>query len=358
MAKERQIIMLVDDNAASLTMGRNILKDKFDVYPVASGAKLFDILEKITPDLILLDVAMPEMDGYEIIRRLKAGRKTQDIPVIFLTSRDDPGNELEGLSLGAIDYVSKPFSPALLIQRIGNHLLLISRKKEMEKYNQHLREMALEFSGQNGELLFSALGVLAETAEFRQEALSGHGKRIRYYLKILLDGLDEKDLYQDEISAWDIQFLFPASSLHDLGKILVNESILNKNSTLSKEEFEEIKKHPTWGRNLIDQISPENREHTFLEYARIFTEAHHERWDGSGYPKGLKEMEIPLLGRLMALADAYDALISPRPYRKAYSSDEAEKIILEGKGTWLDPVLVLVFQEAAPRFAEVASRKS
>jgi len=356
MAKERQIIMLVDDNAASLTMGKNILKDKYDVYPVASGGKLFDILEKITPDLILLDVAMPEMDGYEVMRRLKASRKTQDVPVIFLTSRDDPGNELEGLSLGAIDYISKPFSPALLMQRIGNHLLLVSRKKELEKYNQHLREMALEYSGQNGELLFSALGVLAEVAEFREEVPSGHGRRIRYYLKILLDELDEKGLYQDEIVSLDAHFLFPASALHDLGKLLVKESILNKREPLTEEEFEEIKKHPSLGIRLIDQIAPEKRDHAFLEYARIFIETHHEKWDGTGYPKGLKGTEIPLLGRLIALADIYDSLISPRPYRDAYTIQEAEKMILEEKG--LDPVLIGVFRDAAPRFAEIASRKN
>jgi len=153
-----------------------------------------------------------------------------------------------------------------------------------------------------------------------------------------------------------MHFLFPASALHDLGKLLVKESILYKKEPLTEAEFEEIKKHPSLGIRLIDQISPENREHSFLEYARIFIETHHERWDGSGYPKGLKETEIPLLGRLIALADMYDSLISPRPYRKAFSTEEAEKIILEEKG--LDPVLVGVFRDAAPRFAEIAGRKS
>jgi putative two-component system response regulator len=300
---------------------------------------------------------MPEMDGYEIIRRLKASPKTQDIPVIFLTSRDDPGNELEGLSLGAIDYVPKPFSPALLIQRINNHLLLLSRNKELEKYTQHLREMAAE-SGQNREVLFSALEILTEAAEFRKETLDGRSTRIRHYLKTLLDKLGEKGLYKDEIAAWDIHFLFPAASLHDLGKILIKDSILNKKGALTEDEFAEIRKHPSSGIRLLDQITPGDRAHAFLEYARIFNETHHERWDGTGYPKGLKEMEIPLLGRLMALVDAYDALTSPRPYRKAFSIDDAVKIILEGKGTWLDPVLVDVFQETAPQFAEIAGRKS
>ena len=358
MGKERHIIMLVDDNVASLTMGRNILKDKFDVYPISSGEKLFEILEKITPDLILLDVSMPEMDGYEVIRRLKASRQHQDIPVVFLTSRDAPGNELEGLSLGAIDYIFKPFSPALLIQRIDNHLLLDSRKKELEKYNVHLKEMAMEFSGEFNELMFAALGSLAESIEFRESTIGGHGKRIRSYLKILVDELNSKDEYNKEAASWDMNFLLPASQLHDLGKLLISEAILKKDGPLSDDEMAMIKKHPELGVNLLEQISPERRDHAFLEYAVNITSSHHERWDGSGYPKGLKEKEIPLLGRIMALADAYDALTSEKPYRKAFSPKEAEKIIKEGKGTWLDPVLVDIFLENSSAFAEIAGRET
>ena len=358
MVNGRQIILLVDDNVASLTMGRNILKDKFDVYPISSGEKLFEILEKITPDLILLDVSMPEMDGYDVIRRLKASRKHQDIHVVFLTSRDAPGNELEGLSLGAIDYVFKPFSPALLIQRIDNHLLLDSRKKELEKYNHHLKEMAMEFSGEFSELMFAALGVLTESIEFRESTVGGHGKRIRSYLKILIDELNSKDEYNKESASWDMNFLLPASQLHDLGKLLINESILKKPEPLTEDELAEIKKHTEMGVSIIEQISPERREHAFLQYALSIAGSHHERWDGKGYPKGLERTEIPLLGRMMALADAYDALISERPYRKAFSTAEAEKMILDGKGSWFDPVLVDIFLENSSTFAEIAMRKS
>ncbi|MDR0311993.1 MAG: response regulator [Treponema sp.] len=357
MAKERQIIMLVDDNAASLTMGKNILKDKYDVYPIASGEKLLGILEKITPDLILLDIAMPEMDGYEVIRRLKASRKTQDIPVIFLTSRDDPGNELEGLSLGAIDYISKPFSPALLIQRIENHLLLIFREKELEKYNQQLQEITLKYSAENSELIITVLGALADFLEFREEqALPGHAMRIRAYLKILLEALATKKQYQEEAGSLDLQFLLSASQLHDLGKSMIKAGILNKKEKLSESEFEEIKKHASDGVEIINKISPETKDNVFLNYAKTIALTHHERWDGTGYPQGLKGTNIPLLGRLMALADGYDALVSSRPHRKAYSTEEAEKIILEGKETWLDPVLVDIFKETSAQFAELAKK--
>lgn len=344
MGKEKQIIMLVDDNQASLTMGKNILKDKYNLYPIASGDKLFEILQKVIPDLILLDISMPEMDGYEIIRKLKADQKTEDIPVIFLTSRDDPGNELEGLSMGAIDYISKPFSPALLLQRINNHLILASRKEELEKNNQQLWEMTL--------------GVIVEAAICRQETVSGRGRRIQNYIKILLDAYNENEQYQDEITTWDLNFLLPAFQLHDLGMILVKDTILGKKEALTNDEFDEIKKHPVQGIKLIEQISPKARDHVFLDYAKIITGSHHEKWDGTGYPQGLKGTEIPLLGRIMALADGYDALISPRPHRGPFSSAEAGKIIIEGKGTWLDPGLVDIFREHAPGFAEIANSRN
>lgn len=347
--------MLVDDNMASLTMGKNILKEKYDVYPISSGEKFFEILQKITPDLILLDVSMPDMDGYEVIRRLKASRKTQDIPVIFLTSRDDPGNELEGLSLGAIDYVSKPLSPALLIQRIDNQLLLDSRKKELEKYNHHLKEMAMEFSSQNSELLLSILGAMADAAESRETAISGHGKRISGYMQIMLNELGAKGIYQDETASLDVNSLIPASRLHDIGKLFISDVLLNKKSALTAGELEQINLHPVLGADFIDKISSEKKEHTLLKYAGIISLSHHEKWDGTGYPKGLKGKEIPLPGRLAALADIYDALISVRPYRSAFSVKYAQNFIIEAKGTFLDPILVDIFGDNTARFAGIVS---
>jgi putative two-component system response regulator len=357
MEKQRQIIMLVDDNMASLTMGKNILKDKYNVFPIPSGEKLFDILQKVTPDLILLDIAMPEMDGYEVIKKLKANRKTQDIPVVFLTSRDDPGNELEGLSLGAIDYVSKPFSPALLTQRIENHLLMAVQKKELKNYNENLREMVLEQTEQIEELQHAVLSTVAEVAEFRDDIIGGHIERIQSYLKFMLDQMIEEGIYREQTANWDLDFLIPSAQLHDVGKIMISEQILNKPGKLSPEEFEEIKKHTTYGVRLIERIIHTTREHAFLEHARIIAGTHHEKWDGSGYPEGLAGNAIPLQGRLMAIADVYDALIAVRPYTQPVSPAEAEKIILEGKGTHFDPLLVEVFQSVAPKFAKIAEWK-
>jgi putative two-component system response regulator len=349
--------MLVDDNMASLTMGKNILKDRYNVFPLPSGEKLFDLLQKVVPDLILLDIAMPEMDGYEVIKKLKANRKTRDIPVIFLTSRDDPGNELEGLSLGAIDYVSKPFSPVLLVQRIENHLLIAAQKKELKNYNDNLREMVLEQIEQIEDLQHAVLNTLAEVAEFRDDIIGGHIERIQSYLKFMLDQMIEEGLYQEETSHWDLEFLVPSAQLHDVGKIMISERILHKPGRLTAEEFEEIKKHTVYGVRLIERITQSAREHVFLEHAKVIAGSHHEKWDGTGYPEGLKGAGIPLQGRLMAIADVYDALIAVRPYKQPVSPAEAEKIIIEGKGTHFDPALVEIFQTVAPKFAKIAGRK-
>jgi putative two-component system response regulator len=357
MGIERKIILLVDDNMASLSMGKNILKDKYNVFPIPSGEKLFDILRKVSPDLILLDVEMPGMDGYEVIKKLKAEKKYQDIPVIFLTSQSDPGNELEGLRLGAIDYVPKPFSPALLLQRIENHLLITAQKRELKKYNESLREMVHEQIAKIEELRFAVICTVAEVVEFRDDIIGGHIERIQSYLKFLLDQLMSSGTYREIISGWNLDFLIPSAQLHDVGKIMIPEQVLNKPGKLNPEEFREIKDHTTQGVKIIDRIAMNTPEHAFLDHARIIAGSHHERWDGSGYPEGLAGEAIPLQGRLMALADVYDALITIRPYKQPLSPQEAERIIVEGSGSQFDPLVVEAFKAVAPRFAKIAERR-
>jgi putative two-component system response regulator len=346
--------MLVDDNMASLSMGKNILKDKFNVYPIPSGEKLFEILEKVTPDLILLDVLMPGMDGYEVIKKLRADSKTGDIPIIFLTSRDDPGYELEGLSLGAMDYISKPFSPALLTQRIDNHLLLAAQKRELKKYNENLKEMVLEETHRIDDLRNAIISTVAEVVEFRDDTIGGHVERVQSYLTFMLDHIIQDGLYSDITSKWDMNFLVSSAQLHDVGKVLISEQILNKPGKLTPEEFEVVKGHTTQGVKIIDRIIQITGGHIFLEHARAIAGTHHEWWDGKGYPAGLAGAAIPLQGRLMAIADVYDALVTPRPYKQPISTAEAEKIIVDAGGTQFDPALVEIFQKAAPRFAAIA----
>jgi putative two-component system response regulator len=346
--------MLVDDNMANLAIGKNMLKEFHEVFPIPSGGKLFEVLERVTPALILLDVMMPEMDGYEAIRRLKADRRWSDIPVIFLTSKNDERSELEGLSLGAIDYVTKPFSAPLLLKRIANQLLISSQKKELRNYNDNLQQMVEVKTQQVLELQNAVISTVAELVEFRDNMTGGHVTRTQKYLKLLVDKLLELGVYSDEVSQWNQAFLLPSAQLHDVGKIAISDAILNKPGKLTPEEFEVMKKHAAIGVEAIEKISAKTEEHAFLRHAGIFAGTHHEKWDGTGYPNNLAGLDIPLEGRLMAIADVYDALISKRPYKPPLSTADAERIIIEGRGTHFDPALIDVFSQVTEQFAEIA----
>ncbi|MDR1396017.1 MAG: response regulator [Deltaproteobacteria bacterium] len=354
MLNRRQKIMLVDDNMANLAMGKNMLKDVYEVYPIPSAAKLFEILEHVQPSLILLDVMMPEMDGYEAIRKLKAAPRWSDIPVIFLTSKNDERSELEGLSLGAIDYVGKPFSAPLLLKRIENQLLIAAQKKELLNYNDNLQQMVETKTRQVVELQNAVISTVAEMVEFRDNMTGGHVTRTQKYLQLLVDKLLAGGIYADEVTRWDLSFLLPSAQLHDVGKIAISDAILNKPGKLNAEEFEEMKKHTTIGVQAIEKISMKTAEHAFLKHASIFAGTHHEKWDGTGYPAGLRAGEIPLEGRLMAIADVYDALISKRPYKIPMPTSEAEKIIIGGSGVHFDPKLIDVFKQVTELFAKIA----
>jgi putative two-component system response regulator len=354
MDNRRQKIMLVDDNMANLAMGKNMLKDVYEVFPIPSAAKLFEIMKHVTPALILLDVMMPEMDGYEAIRRLKADSNWSDIPVIFLTSKNDERSELEGLSLGAIDYVGKPFSAPLLLKRIENQLLIAAQKKELKNYNDNLQQMVETKTQQVVELQNAVISTVAEMVEFRDNMTGGHVNRTQKYLKLLVDRLLEDGIYASDVTKWNLSFLLPSAQLHDVGKIAISDAILNKPGKLDPDEFNEMKKHTTLGVQAIEKISHKTEEHAFLKHAGIFAGTHHEKWDGTGYPYGLKGLDIPLEGRLMAIADVYDALISKRPYKVAMPTSEAEKIIINGQGSHFDPVLIDVFRVLTHLFAEIA----
>jgi putative two-component system response regulator len=354
MKNGRQIIFLVDDNMTNLTTGKIILKDHYDIFSIPSGTKLFEILEKVTPDLILLDIEMPVMDGYQALKKLKSEKNACDIPVVFLTARNDPGSELEGLNLGAIDYISKPFSPPLLLKRIENHLLIQNQQRALKDYNDNLQQMVQKRTRQVVELQNSILSTVTEMVEFRDDVTGGHIERTQRYLKLLVDKLLAERIYWEEVSTWNLEFLVPSAQLHDVGKIAISDAILNKPGKLTPEEFEVMKTHAIIGERAIEVIMKTNSDNDFLYHAKIFAGTHHEKWDGTGYPRGLKNSFIPLQGRLMAIADVYDALIAVRPYKQPLTAQEAERIILEGRGKHFDPVLVDLFQELASQFALIA----
>jgi putative two-component system response regulator len=362
--ERRAMVMIVDDNITNLKIAKNTLADTYDVFTVPSAAKMFDLLERNRPALIVLDIVMPEMDGYEAIKILKSDAATRDIPVIFLTGKSDPESELEGLSVGAVDYISKPFAPPLLRKRIELHLMverqksrleeqartLESQQRQLRDFNANLQKTVKEKTGKVLELQNAILKTVADLVESRDYITGGHVERTQHGLSVLVSALEDLGLYRDQMEDWDIPLLLQSSQLHDVGKISIADQILKKPGSLTPEEVEEMKKHTTFGVKIIEKIESSTSENDFLMHARIFAGTHHEKWNGSGYPSGLSGENIPLQGRLMAIADVYDALVSIRPYKKASSHEEAVQIILEGKGTHFDPVLTDLFQQVADQF--------
>ena len=361
MESKKELIILVDDNTANLRIGKNVLAEKYAVATAPSADKLFSLLENNNPDLILLDVDMPEMNGYEAIKILKAKDEIKNIPVIFLTGKTESGDELEGLSLGAIDYITKPFQPALLLKRIEVHLLVEAQRKtleqqagELKNFNDNLQKMVEEKTQNVLELQDALLKTMAEMVEYRDNITGSHIERTQKGIKILLDELEKSGIYRDETKGWDVNLLLQSSQLHDVGKISIGDNILKKPDKLNDEEFEEMKKHTVFGEQVIERIESLAKGSDFLKYAKIFAASHHEKWDGSGYPRGLKGNEIPLLGRIMAIADVYDALISDRPYKKAFTHEEAVAIILDGKEKHFDPILVDLFLTASEDYRKIS----
>ncbi len=354
MHKEYKTIFLVDDSVTNLTIGKNALIDRYNVFTIPSGQKLLQMLEKIMPDLILLDVEMPEMNGYDVIRKLKSMPDVCDIPVVFLTAKTDTQSELEGFYLGAIDYITKPFSPPLLLKRIEVHLLVEQQKKELKNYNENLMLMVEEKTRTIVKLKNAILNTVAELVECRDDVTGFHIERVQSFLKILLDKLIEQKVYTDTVSQWDLEVFLNSAQLHDVGKIKIKDEILQKPGKLTEEEFEQMKMHTVFGEQIIDSISKNASEDAFLTQARILAGTHHEKWNGTGYPRGLSGDDIPLQGRLMAIVDVYDALTSERSYKKAFSHESAVQIILKEQGKHFDPVLIDIFKMVVQEFALVS----
>ena len=350
MLQDRKKVILVDDNPINLKLARNTLMGKYDVFTVPSAEKLFQLLEKTIPDIVLLDVMMPGISGYDAIKVLKNDPRTADIPVIFLTSKSDTNSELEGFIQGAVDYVSKPFSPQLLLKRVDVHVLVESQKKELHHINDNLQKIVEEKTAAVLELQDALLRTMSNLVEYRDDVTGGHVERTEHFLNIFMEEMVIQRVYHDVLDTWDIKFFLQSAQLHDVGKIAIRDNILMKPGPLTKEEFDEMKKHTTFGEKVIEKIQEGSRESIFLTHAKIMAGTHHEKWDGTGYPRGLAGSNIPLQGRLMALVDVYDALISERPYKKAFPPDQAIQIIKDGSGVQFDPALVGVFTRAALRF--------
>jgi putative two-component system response regulator len=352
MKNTRKLIMLVDDNRTNLLAGKMALADDYVVLTIPSARKMLEMLEWSKPELILLDVDMPEMNGFEAIEILKSHPETRDIPVIFLTAMGESANELGGLKLGAVDYITKPFSAPLLLKRIEMHLLLRDRERALQDYNDNLQAMVAEKTKSVLRLQNKLLTAMAELVEGRDITTGNHIANTQRYLGILLSAMTEVGLEVEQIAEWDVELLLQSSQLHDIGKIAIKDSILQKPGKLTEDEFSEMKKHVVFGVGFIEKLEDGEEDSRFLQYAKTLAAYHHEKWDGSGYPYGLSGENIPLPGRMMAIADVYDALTSERPYKVAFRHEDAARIIVEGKGRHFDPELVDLFEQVAESFRE------
>jgi putative two-component system response regulator len=322
-------IFVVDDSDLFLSLAKNALEDYYRVLTMSSCKRMFTLLEKIVPDLILLDIEMPEMDGFEALQGLKSNYLYNNIPVIFLTNYRENLIEARGFELGGVDFITKPFSTPVLLNRIKTQLDIDGLIRERTDRIKRL---------QNGIMV-----VLANVVEERDKDTGGHNDRTSEYIKMLIDAMIEHGLYADELSRWDIEKVISAARLHDMGKIHIIDTILNKPGKLDEDEYEQIKLHSTEGVNIIDRMIGHTGEEEFLHNAKLFAEYHHERWDGTGYPHKLKGTDIPLHGRIMAVVDVYDALVSKRPYKEPYTHEKSIGIISEESGRHFDPEIVKVF---------------
>ena len=347
----QKIIFIVDDNDTNLSMAEDALVKQYRVMALPSAARMFQALKKFKPDLILLDVEMPEMNGFEAMKKLRESNLYAEIPVIFLTGLSDTVSEAYGIELGAVDFILKPFSNPVLLNRIKNHLnideLVRDRTAQLAQRTEQLVRL------QNG-IVFT----LADIVENRDSNTGGHIDRTSVYIKILIDAMLTQGIYGDEMQGWDLDSVVSSARLHDLGKVAIPDSILNKPDQLTPEEFSVIKTHPAAGERIIDQMTSRTGDADFLHNAKLFAAYHHEKWDGVGYPYGLKETDIPLHGRIMAVIDVYDALVSDWPYKKAFTHEKAVSIIMEDSGKHFDPFIAGAFKEVSTRIMAAKDKLS
>lgn len=344
-------VVAVDDEPVILSLIVSILKGHYRVFPFSSGTAALRAIADKGADLILLDAHMPEMDGFDILKTLRDDPVTQGIPVIFLTGSGDDGTEASALEQGAADYIRKPVKPAVLLQRIRTHLELFGYRRRLEKMVEEktgeLRQAVTKLRRRED----SILSLLARVTEQRDCETGLHIERTTRFTEILVNDLLANPSPEHPLNAVQAEAVIRTAKLHDLGKISVPDSILRKTGKLTKAEFVVIREHPRVGAELIQSAAGEPDD-SFFSTAYDIALYHHEKWDGTGYPDGLSGFAIPLSARIVALADVYDALISPRPYKAPMDHETAAEIIISNSGGHFDPYLVGIFERKQQDFLE------
>lgn len=346
----QHMILIVDDNKANIKIAQKILENEYRVAAAISGEKALKFLEHALPDLILLDINMPNMTGFEVMEKINLNSKWKTIPVMFLTANIEPQIEAKCFQLGAVDFIGKPFVPEVIRNRINRTLELKSYRKKLEisveKQSQQIFQQAKELAEKQRELVDIQQEVIISMAnliEGRDDNTGGHIKRTSQYVELVAKALKEEDIFTEILKGEYIENLCKAAPLHDIGKICISDAILKKPGKLTREEFDIMKQHAKKGGQVIRSTMSKIEKKEFIDIAFDIATYHHEKWDGQGYPEGLKGEAIPLSARIMAIADVFDALISKRCYKEAMSIEKAFRIIEESNGTHFDPRIVKVF---------------
>jgi putative two-component system response regulator len=358
LTETKETILIVDDVAENLHILSELLMPSYRVLVATSGLSALRIAEAAPkPDLILLDVMMPEVDGYTVLSQIKQNPATQDIPVIFVTALSESDDEEKGLRLGAVDYIAKPIKPAVVLARVRTQLDVKRAREWLKSENDLLEAEVAKRMAENDLTQQVSIRALAHLAEIRDPETGNHLRRTQNYVHCLASGLKQRPKYTALMTDRYIDLLARSAPLHDIGKVGIPDYILLKPGKLTEEEFTIMKTHAKLGSDAIQKAEDEmSMPLPFLLIAKEIAHWHHEKWDGSGYPDALAGQDIPLSARIMALADVYDALTSARPYKVAMTSEAARDIIVAGKGKHFDPTLVEVFLENLDEFVAIGNR--
>ncbi|MEB3226096.1 MAG: two-component system response regulator [Synechococcus sp.] len=359
-SNSKATILVVDDTPDNLALMSGLLKDQYRVKIANSGEKALKIVQILpAPDLILLDIMMPGMDGYEVCTHLKKNAETRDIPVIFLTAKSEIEDERKGLELGAADYITKPVSPPILMARVQTQLTLKASADFLRDKNAFLEQEVAKRTQEVIAIQDVTIQVMASLAETRDNETGNHIRRTQNYVRVLAQQLQQYERFKGFLTDHTIDMLYKSAPLHDIGKVGIPDAILLKPGRLTPEEFEIMKTHTTLGRDAIIQAEKKlGMEVEFLKLAKEIAYSHQEKWDGTGYPEGLSGDDIPISARLMAIADVYDALISRRVYKEPMSHEQAVGIIQAGRGQHFDPDMVDAFMIIQAKFQAIAAEFS
>ncbi|MFZ2162491.1 MAG: two-component system response regulator [Sideroxyarcus sp.] len=358
VSPSRATVLIVDDDAGNLGILGSLLQPHYDVLAAPSGERALQIsFNTPKPDLIMLDVLMPKMDGYAVLARLHEDPATRDIPVIFVTGLDSTEDEEKGLALGAVDYIAKPYRAPIVLARVRTQLELKRARDWLRNQNIYLEAEVMRRMQDTLLVQDLTINALAEVAETRDNETGNHIRRTQEYVNILAQRLQLHPSFAGFLTNKAVELMTKSAPLHDIGKVGIPDHILLKPGKLTKEEWAIMKTHSMLGAMAIDRaLRNADRRLDFLDMAMQIAHYHHEKWDGSGYPEGLKQKAIPIPARLMALADVFDALITRRVYKPPMPYEEAKKIIVAERGRHFDPDVVDAFLRSFDEFVTVAEK--